>query len=270
MRDEGAHLLEWARFHLAGGACPIILSDDGSRDGGPAALKAALGERVTVIPWRLSGSDAATAGPLHPQILAHVHALLSFGGSFARMTVLAVDEFLVPVTAPGIEAALAATGDHSNVSLPWVQFGCCGREAPPAEDTVGGFRERARDMAKDLNFKLVLDPCEVTSLSVHHARTRSRGAETVNDRGEAADYAGRKASRFLSATHLQLNHYFTRSRAEFEAKLLRGSAATRQRSVLATTPGHPERRPWASRPTRCAATGRRPSRGGRVSGALVL
>lgn len=228
VRDEGPHLLEWARFHLAAGLRHLLLYDDLSRDRGPERLARDLGDRVTVVPWGLAGADAATGRPLHPQILAYAHALRAFGGRFARMAFLDADEFLVPVSAPTVEEALAATRGHPNVSLPWVQFGFGSHDAPPAEGTVASFRDRARDLRAGLNFKLVLDPCEVTRIGVHHALTRSRGGETVNDRGEAADYAGRKAPGFLSTTHLQLNHYFTRSRAEFEAKLARGSAAAKR------------------------------------------
>ncbi|TNC48300.1 glycosyltransferase family 92 protein [Rubellimicrobium rubrum] len=227
IRNEGPYLREWALFHLAGGVRRFIVYDNGSTDDGARVLHDTLGpDRLTLLPWRLAGADQDTGRPLHPQILAYAHALQCFGGAFARMTFLDIDEFLVPVEADSIEAALQATGGHPNVSLPWVHFGFCGNETP-TRTIVEGYRDRCADLSVELNFKLVLDPCEVTALSVHRARTRSHGDETVNDQGVRTDYRGRKDPAVLSCRHLQMNHYFTRSRQEFEAKLARGSAAAK-------------------------------------------
>jgi len=47
--------------------------------------------------------------------------------------------------------------------------------------------------------------------------------EGVNDAGQAAAHADRTKRTFSSRARLQLNHYYTRSNAELQAKIGRGS-----------------------------------------------
>ena len=49
---------------------------------------------------------------------------------------------------------------------------------------------------------------------------------THNDRGEAFDLSSRNGRAFYSADRIQLNHYYTRSDAELQAKIARGPNLT--------------------------------------------
>ena len=72
-----------------------------------------------------------------------------------------------------------------------------------------------------VNFKCIVDPCQLMGVRVHTMDT-GRPALTWNDRGEAFPVKQRHKSVFYSAEHLQLNHYYTRSKEELEQKISRG------------------------------------------------
>ena len=62
-------------------------------------------------------------------------------------------------------------------------------------------------------------------VEVHRFETRSYGQMRSNDRGEILDRKKSKRLEYISRDVLQLNHYYTRSAAELEMKLCKGSAA---------------------------------------------
>jgi hypothetical protein len=121
-------------------------------------------------------------------------------------------------------------------------FGFSGHEAPPPGGTVTGFTRRARDVAGDAPglraFKVIADPCRITAMRVHSVEVDGREA-TWNDRGRRVARARDRDAAFASAQRLQLNHYYTRSRRELEAKIARGpnlgaKAAEYRRKVMRT------------------------------------
>ena len=226
MRNEARHAGEWAAFHRAAGVGHLFLYDDGSMDGTADAVCAAM-PQTTVIPWAQRFEDARegwrSAGRLHNQIAAYVHAVANFGARWRWMACLDADEFLLPTGAPTLPEALAGL-EVTNVSLPWHMFGRGGREAKSAA-TVPTFLRRSRspmDPTRGASgFKCLFDPCALRIASVHEMRTE--GDRTWNDAGREATFATRRDPAFLSTDRVQLNHYYTRSAADLEAKLSRGS-----------------------------------------------
>ena len=227
MRDEAAHVGEWAAFHAAAGVGHVYLYDDGSTDGTAEALRAAH-PSVTVIPWAQRFRDARRGwrGPvaLHNQVAAYAHALANFGGRWRWMACIDPDEFLVPVGAATLPEALVGL-DAPNVSLPWHMFGRGGHAAMPPEGTVHGFLERARDPMDPARgasgFKMLVDPCRCRVAGVHEMRTD--GDRTWNDAGRESTFGARLDPAFLSTERVQLNHYYSRSEAEVAAKIARGA-----------------------------------------------
>ncbi len=241
MRNEGAHVGEWAAFHRAAGAARLYLYDDGSADGTAEAARAAMPE-TTVIPWAQRFEDATGGwlggGRVHNQVAAYAHALANFGGAHRWMAFLDADEFLMPTGARTLDAALEGL-EAPNVSLPWHMFGRGGRAEAPPEGTVAGYLARARDPMDPARgasgFKMLVDPRAVRVAGVHEMRTH--GERTWNDAGEEATFGARRSGAFLSTARVRLNHYYTRSDAELRAKIARGSnlaAADYGRRVMRT------------------------------------
>ena len=223
-RNEAAHLEEWGRFHRLAGVRRVIFYDNGSADGSAEALAAGIGaERLTVMPWAQSLAEARSGIELNAQAMAYAHAVANFGAAYRWMGFIDADEFLVPVGGATLPQALEGL-DVPNLSLPWHMFGTGGNATPPEAGTVAGFLDRApvdlEGGGRLTGFKMLVDPSRVTRQSIHEARTGDDA--TWNDRGEKASFTTRESAGFYSAERVQLNHYYTRSRAELEAKIGRG------------------------------------------------
>ena len=223
VRNEERHIGEWARFHRLAGVRHVFAYDDGSSDGTVDQLRRQLGQdQLTVIPWHQRLCDRNLGRPIHNQVLAYAHAAANFGGAYRWLAFIDADEFLVPVQAASIDAALAHLGEEVvNVSLPWHMFGRCGHQQPPNGGVVANFRQRAERPMQGANFKCLVDPCRLRTVRVHSMDT-GRPDLTWNDRGTPFPLQQRKKPAFYSAEHLQLNHYYTRSHSELEEKIGRG------------------------------------------------
>ncbi len=230
VRNEAAHIAEWARFHLLAGVAHIYAYDNGCTDGTIAALRAAVDPaRLTVLPWNQKLRDGVRGLEIHNQVLAYAHASRNFGGAYRWMSFIDVDEFLVPVQADDLPGALAHLGTCRNISLPWHMFGRSGHMDAPEGGVIANYTRRNPAPMSDVkglrNFKMIVDPCHVTAIKVHQVETDG-GSSTCNDMGLEVRGAAREAASFYSAAHIQLNHYYTRSDAELQAKIARGPNLT--------------------------------------------
>jgi hypothetical protein len=243
VRDEAAHIREWAEFHARAGARGFVVYDNGCTDATLPILRAALApDRLTVVPWRQLLSDGRLGREIHNQSLAYAHAASNFGGAYRWMAFIDADEFLVPKRARDLDGALAHLGAARNVSLPWHMFGHSGHDTAPEGGTLRNYLMRAADPMSDVRgvraFKCVVDPCHVTEVGVHSFAVDGT-YRTANDRGVEVPLRDRERPEFYSADHLQLNHYYARSKAELDAKVGRGpnlasKAPEYRRKVLRT------------------------------------
>ena len=241
VKNEARYIEEWVRFHQAVGIRHFYIYDNGSTDDTCARLRNLLDEEtLTIIPWAGRMQDAATSTVLNGQVIVFAHAILNFGCHYRWMAFIDVDEFLLPKEARTVEQALEAVGDFPNVSLPWHMFATSGHETPPAGPLTLNYTLRGADpMTRKenvSNFKCIVDPCEVTEVSVHQFQTRAYGDLTANDAGKRFTRRERKSPEFCSNQFLQLNHYYTKSRQELMEKLARGwaydSSATKYRDKV--------------------------------------
>lgn len=222
VRNEAAHIAEWARFHQAAGVRHFYVYDNGCTDGTLAEL-AFLGERLTVVPWnqRLRGGGVE----IHNQVLAYAHAVQNFGAGWRWMSFLDADEFLVPKGA-GLDEALGALEACRCISLPWHMFGRSGHMVAPAGGVLANYVKRNPEpMGPLMNFKMIVDPAHVTAIRVHTVETDG-SSDTCNDTGARFTSRQRKTAGFYAAGRIQLNHYYTRSDVELRAKIARGPNLT--------------------------------------------
>ncbi|MDK9695831.1 MAG: glycosyltransferase family 92 protein [Siculibacillus sp.] len=227
IRDAAPRVVEWVEFHLLAGVAHLYVYDNLSIDGTAEVLAPFVARGVaTVLPWQVDVTDASSGRWMSQQLLAYVHAIQTFGGSWRHMAFIDDDEFLVPSGEETLPAVLARLGHPSNLSLPWHMFGSAGHETPPEGGCIANYTRRAL-FALDklvLNFKCIVDPTRVRSVSLHAFETADLGDRTMNTLGRIVGPDGRRSSDFLTSEAIQLNHYFTRSRSELADKIGRGDA----------------------------------------------
>jgi hypothetical protein len=216
IRDEAPYLGEWLAYHHALGVAHFLVYDNGSTDALHQVIEPWVNHGlVTLVHWPLPGG----------QIDAYSHALRFYGPSFTWLAFFDVDEFVVPLVDDDIPALLARFPDAADVRIPRVDFGFSGHRRPPATLTIEAYTGVAdvfgRDPDKPPRVKTVLRPGSVTAMGIHTA--------TVADEPVGPD-GGLVPSRTVGRAcwdFVQLNHYYTRSFEEFEAKRFRGSATGR-------------------------------------------
>lgn len=225
VRNEARHIAEWARFHLTAGVRHFYVYDNGSVDGTADVLRDTVpADQLTIHPWDQKLFDARSGSEIHNQVIAYAHATRNYGPDYRWFAFIDSDEFMVPVAAPDLNAALEPLSAHPLVSLPWHMFGRNGRDAIPDGGVLANYTAMADPMACSygLNWKCLADPSRITALRVHSFDIDGRG-ESVNDAGKPMSHKDRARPENYSRAAIQLNHYYTRSNAELQAKIKRGS-----------------------------------------------
>ena len=216
IRDEAPYLNEWLAYHHALGVRHFFIYDNGSTDELHEVIEPWVNHGlVTLVHWPLPGG----------QIDAYSHALRFYGPSLDWLAYFDVDEFVVPLVDDDIPSVLARFPDAADVRIPRVDFGFSGHRQPPAQLTIAAYTEVAnvfgRDPQKPPRVKTIVQPKSISAVGIHTA--------TVADDPRGVD--GKPVpSRTVGVPcwkYVQLNHYYTRSFEEFEAKRFRGSATGR-------------------------------------------
>jgi hypothetical protein len=198
----------------------VFLYDNGSSDETPEVLEVFQNHGlVTVVDWPLPGS----------QVSAYNHALRLFGPNVDWLAFFDVDEFLVPLQDDDVPGVLARYPDAANVQVPRREFAFSGHRVPPAALTIEAYTHTAntadRDSGQGPKVKAIVQPRGVFAAEIHVATVADRFPEGLDSRGRPVPtrtVPGRQLGDVI-----QLNHYYTRSFEEFEAKRFRGSAAGR-------------------------------------------
>jgi hypothetical protein len=216
VRDEAPYLEEWLAYHHALGVEHVFLYDNGSRDDLHAVIEPWVNHGlVTLVHWPLPGG----------QIDAYSHALRFYGPSVEWLAFFDVDEFIVPLVDEDIPTLLARWPDAADVRMPRVDFGFSGHREPPPDLTTEAYTEVAdvfgRDPGKPPRVKTVARSRSITAVGIHTATVAD---VPVDDQGRPVPH---ETVGVACHPYVQVNHYYTRSFEEFEAKRFRGSATGR-------------------------------------------
>jgi hypothetical protein len=197
VRNEAPYLREWIEFHALVGVGHFYIYDNDSNDGSADILEHYRRKGlVTVLPW-------PSIGGWNGQTAAYAHATAAYRKAARWMAFIDVDEFLFPETGDTLTGALAGYGSFARLSIPWRCFGHGGHEQRPPGLAIESYLRRSPLTTPELTkTKSIVDPCRVSELHVH-APVVAGVATTLH-------------------SGILLNHYVTRSRGEFEAKVARG------------------------------------------------
>jgi hypothetical protein len=221
VKNEENDLEEWIDFHTMVGCSQFYIYDNNSSDGTPEILnRYARSGLVTPIPWPDFMPWSALVLRCTPQLPAYAHALASFGGRCRWMMFIDADEFVFPAFKESLADALADFEDVPSLALPWHMFGSSGHESRPSGLIIENYTMRASipPVRKDLGkFKSVVDPTRVRRPGTHRFGLAEGDAIYSQQRRIVR---GRYA--FPSEDDpIVLNHYYSKSKQEAEAKLRR-------------------------------------------------
>ena len=222
MRDEGRYLREWIEFQRLMGVSRVYLYDNGSTDDSNEVVTRYVAEGfVTVIPWMTFAINAEASA----QLYAYAHALCNFGPQFRWMAFIDLDEFLFPVSAANLVEVLSWYEDCTCLCVPWFMFGFSEHESWPAGLVIENYTQRSPfppppDREKLLHWKSVVQPAAVVGVNGTHMFDLACGITGGFDERKRLVTRERHETPLHGAV-LRINHYYTRSRRDFAAKVNR-------------------------------------------------
>ncbi len=224
VKNEADYIEEWLEFHLMQGAEHIVVYDNGSTDDTVARLSPYLADGVvTMVPW------STFQERVNNQSLAYSHALVNFGDWFEWLGFLDADEFLFATVDDTVPDILRDLPHLPAIGVPWSMFGTDGRLTRPDAPVIASYVSKAvirpgTTPGHAMNVKSVVRPEMVTAVQgAHMFHIRDLGQGAFTETGEWLAKSRKSDLSKVPAGRLQLNHYYTRSAAEFERKLAKGS-----------------------------------------------
>jgi hypothetical protein len=217
VKDEGSSLREWLAFHSLVGLQHVYLYDNGSTDG-TQELLSDFSNFVTRISWSTFVQDGSA------QKLAYAHALSNFGPGWRWMAFIDADEFLFPTAADDLATVLSGYEHLPALAAYWHLFGFSGHEKRPSGLVIENFTMRApfppEPGAKPrlLKFKSIVDPSRVQAVMTAHMMMLDHGIIGAYTENGVLVPNGEDRSTHACSRQLRLNHYFTKSKEEWERK----------------------------------------------------
>jgi Glycosyl transferase family 2 len=212
-KNEGPYILEWIAYHRALGFDHFVLYDNASTDGGANIIRASsLSRHCTIIDW-----------PHRPgQLPAYRDFIQNFAARFEWVAFIDLDEFLLPLGDAGIRDLLRGWSEFSAVLVSWRVFGPSGWIIPPNGLVIENYDMRSSDeMPVNHHIKSIV--------KCAHLRDTTRNPHEFVVKGPVCNTAGQAVPNTAiqpDPCHqtLVLNHYMTRSRRDWLAKVYRGDA----------------------------------------------
>jgi len=203
-RNEAPYLVEWIEFHRLVGAERFFLYDNGSTDDPEAVLAPYVAEGVAVLhDW-----------PEHPgQQGAYDHCLAEHGSESRWIAFLDLDEFVFSPQHRPVSELLPEYEQWAAVGINRATYGTSGHKEKPDGLVIESYLLKWPGAA---SIKSIVDPRRTTRSLNPHAFEYHAGDFAVDEHKRPIE--GWFTPEF-TLDHLRINHYYTRSEAEFREKL---------------------------------------------------
>ncbi|WP_319778396.1 glycosyltransferase family 2 protein [Maridesulfovibrio sp.] len=214
-KNETKYLEEWVRYHLGIGVDHIILFDNDSD----------IPVSETLKDWISAGAITVIEAPgACKQLPCYETALSKFGAQFCWLGFIDLDEFIVTKNQMSLPEFLLAYEPYGGLGVNWVCFGSSGYIESPDDYVIRAYKLRLPDEHnKNLHIKSIIQPSKVKSIASNpHSFLFKEGFFAVNELKHPIP-AGSAFSYFTNEL-IQINHYVTRSREDYIAKIKRGKA----------------------------------------------
>ena len=218
LKNEAPNMAEWLCHHLAIGVDHFFLYDNGSTDDLHDVLE----------PYADHGIVTTVYFPLRGlQRDANNHAVRFFGATTEWLAYVDIDEFLVPENDESIVDVLRRFRSAEQVLVSRKEFCYGGHRTPPEGLVTESYREFSTDVPRvgtsAILAKPIVRPAGTMRVGVHNATTVH--GRTVNTAGKATSERS-TVIEDPSYVNLQMNHYYTKSWQEFQAKRNRATTST--------------------------------------------
>jgi hypothetical protein len=222
VRNEGRYILEWIAFHKAIGVEHFYIYDNQSTDDTTGILlRLEAAGLVTRISWPDS-TPAVVGSGMGPQVPAY-NDFLRFKDDTEWVGYIDIDEFVVLKDADTMKDWLGGYDDCAAVGINWRIFGSSGHMDYADGLVIERFTRRAPlDFGANRHVKTFARAALIEIANCHISYMR--GMPVVDIFRRPINAANNGVHDTVCDGAVQLNHYFTRSRGEWELKRARGRA----------------------------------------------
>jgi hypothetical protein len=228
-RNEGPYLLEWVAYQRVLGFGRVLIYENNSTDYSAALLERlqALGV-LEYVPWPITMQDDDRYGP---QLRSYADSFTHLGDC-AWIAFFDLDEFLVLHRHASITEFLADFEDRADcLAVNWQVFGSSGLQTRSAGLVIERFLRRGETQwTANRHFKAIVRPTAISTPFFTNSHTPNLTPEArfvytdgtpVPDEPLENHYIDGLGFK-VTIEAAQLNHYFTKSRAEWCVKRDRG------------------------------------------------
>jgi hypothetical protein len=203
-RNEGPYLEEWIEFHRLVGVERFFLYDNESSDDHAAVLAPYVSEGIAIVhDW-----------PERPrQKEAYEHCLAEHGKESRWVAFIDLDEFLFSPGLRPVSELLVEYEQWPAVGVNRVSYGTSGHKEKPEGLVIEEYLMRFSTAA---SIKSIVNPVRTVGFVNVHAFSYTDDAYAVDEKKERID--GWVTNEY-TYDRLRINHYYTRSEAEFADKL---------------------------------------------------
>lgn len=217
-KDEEYFIKEWVEYHLSVGFEHIYVYDNNSAVPISKTPFEHIDAGVTTVIDFPSDTDQQRA--------AYMDCLQQYGNNSRWMAFIDIDEFIVPKSKNDIRDILDDYIEYGGFAIHWKMFGSQGRKSRPAGGVIKNYD---KVVLSDSHVKSIVQPSRVDRVFTPHSFGYKNGYFCVNE-----DYipVASFQSYHVSKT-VQVNHYYYKSREDFEEKIRRGCATGPDRDAVA-------------------------------------
>lgn len=235
-KNEAPYLAEWLTFHEGVGVTHFYLYNDASDDN----------FREVIAPWVMRGMITITEWPTLAQAQAYTDCVRRFRMEARWIAFIDLDEFIFSPAGTALPEVLKAYKGVAALFVYWVLFGSGGNETRPEGPVLEAYRN-CLDLAgtRADNFdhgktsdrssyvtgwsrdgKSIINPRLVRRPSIHKPKSVWAGAVVDENMLPVQRH---EVDAPVSYSTIRINHYWSKSIAEFTEKVDRGDIANRTR-----------------------------------------
>lgn len=217
-KNEGPYIAEWAIYHRLIGFDQILVYENESTDDTPEVLrKLAAAGLVETIPW-----PARADGRVQKK--AYANGLRRLRPAFKWIAYIDIDEFLhIPGYKNSIRDFLEAHDHLDAIGVNWSMFGTSGHDEKRPGLVIERFTRRAESShSANRAVKTLAKTRSIVEPNLHN-HVFAPGVVYQTTSGEPIP-PGVGRSESVNHDLILINHYFTKSLEEWNAKVARGRA----------------------------------------------
>ncbi len=211
-KDENQYLREWVEYHRLAGVEHFFIYDNESAIPIKETLRHYIEAGIVTV-HEIQGIER--------QMDAYDDCINTNRKTCRWIGFIDLDEFIVPLQTQDIPSLLIDYENFGGLAMNWSMYGSNGHVARPTVPHIEAYTTRT-PLHYYLNhhIKSIVHPQYVMKCTYPHAFQYYPGFDCVNEKYEPSygPYSG------FSGEKVVVNHYFNRSREDFDVKMVRGRA----------------------------------------------